>query len=260
MDAPGKSAERPAKSPRKGSGAARARLILTSMTALALTCVFFVQAGAVDLVSYAINQDGRTYGPAVNPLTKTPCETEPDLRAVRASNGESGYVHTSELNATLDRLRSMSNDELLEMKSVQADALVEESQKILGFPALGHDDALAYLKHSEMSAMMEQADEDALAAIEDSAARRIAEGSLSSDALGALASQGIIEAETAASLSARTADAARIDIGEARSLVSVPDSVLRDITSAAREATAIQLTVYESDGATEVGTIPFYLM
>ncbi len=81
-------------------------------------------------------------------------------------------------------------------------------------------------------------------------------------ALADLEEQGIVEAPDGVTLAAVASDVSETEVLEPSALpnVTVPESTMYEIANRARQATAIQLTVYESDGETAIGTVPFNLM
>ncbi len=234
-------------------------IIVAAATVLAL--FFAAQAGALDTLSYGVNQNGQTYGSAFNPATKQPNTVEPDLRAVQASNGKRGYVYTEELNGVLDGLRSMSDEEYRSLHEAQAQELMKASEEVLGFEALSKQGALEYLSDSKIAEKMAEAEANACDELAVSLAAKISADPSMLYSLANLEERGIVEA-SGMKLADEVSAAAEGGAGEPKTLpaVTVPESTMYEIANRARQATAIQLTVYESDGETPVGTIPFNLM
>lgn len=227
-----------------------------------LTLFFAAQAGALDTLSYGVNQNGQTYGSAFNPVTKQPNEVEPDLRAVQASNGKRGYVYTSELNGVIDSLSSMSDGEYRSLHEAQAQELVKASGEVLGVEALSEQGALAYLSDSKIAEKMTEAETNACNEMSASLAASVSANPSLLTALADLEEQGIVEAPDGVTLAAVASDVSETEVLEPSALpnVTVPESTMYEIANRARQATAIQLTVYESDGETAIGTVPFNLM
>lgn len=222
------------------------------------------QAGALDTLSYGVNARGQTYGPAINPVTKQPNAIEPDLRAVQASNGERGYVYTSELNGVLNRLRSMSDEEYRVLRDEQAQELVEASEQVLGIKALSEQGAVECLSNIKIAENMKDAEASACSEMSSAINAEVSRDPSMASTVTALNESGVVEvygaaaAESGADCSV-VKDSDRSQLG-VNGEIAVPESTMYEIANIAREATAIQLTVYESDGETVVGTMPFNLM
>lgn len=223
------------------------------------------QAGALDTLSYGVNARGQTYGPAINPVTKQPNAIEPDLRAVQASNGERGYVYTSELNGVLNRLRSMSDEEYRALRDEQAQELVEASEQVLGIKALSEQGAAEYLTNIKIAESMKDAEASACSEMSSAINAEVSRDPSMASTVAALNESGIVEVQDVSIAAESGADYFAVKDSDRSQLgvngeIAVPESTMYEIANIAREATAIQLTVYKSDGETAVGTMPFNLM
>ena len=132
----------------------------------------------------------------------------------------------------------------------------------MGVEALSEQGALAYLSDSKIAEKMTEAETNARNEMSASLAASVSANPSLLTALVDLEEQGIVEAPDGVTLAAVAGDVSETEVLEPSALpnVTVPESTMYEIANRARQATAIQLTVYESDGETAIGTVPFNLM
>ena len=222
---------------------------------LVIALAGFSYASAEGAVGFPKNAMGLTYGTTVDPQTGELYETEPELRAVRASNGAEGYAYSADINGTLESLRSMNDEQREALASEKIEALIKASEECVGVRVFNEESAKDYLSRIKFSELKAEAMDDATRSAADCLKAAVSDGVMSDGDLEALAERDMLDEEFAVTFERlnRTAEAAAVS-------ATVSEEAIEMIHRIARENTAIQIPVYQLDGITQIGTAPFYVM
>lgn len=232
--------------PNATSGVTRARQVprRRNIAAVLLAAALLAMSSVAYALSagYLVNDKGETYGSVVDMgengnIAVKPIE--PDLQAAIATNGRNGYIREAERRAAIDELHQKDADVLCQE---QATALRDTARQLFGIDVIDESVALEYI--------YEHRSAEKRASVEELLRQNISENVTDAMEAGMIDLNQLDERVSREIQSYHFGEKAFVDGGNG---IELSYEAVELVLQKTREATAIVVPVYESDGETVIG-------